>query len=305
MKRYIAILLVILLMLGLVGCHSVPEEETAAPLSPDTVPEEQEPEEVFPKETKRKLADFINYKVEMRYPDETENVDIFWDRYGLNLERFDRCTVIIGRAFGERTCVLKKSGTGRTYTQLKVEEVLNGELDQEIITISSSYCPRESEDGNTLWMDFQASILPDDQPVLLVLQNKNASGTYHLNYFHTVLPEDYKDYNDAYISELYDYYRRKPGTYKTREDGKTGIETENTPNGTVIHYYGGQEKEQTWSDEELEKLLSDNVLYQFAIRYKIKIWPAMHVRFEGTLTPNGSVNEGYFAEKLYLEKLVS
>ena len=230
------------------------------------------------------IEDYMDWTIKKRYPDPHSYVLTIPEKYS-RLERFLERNVVIGRAFGKRVC-----SSGSTFTQFEIVEVLNGDLTQGVITILEAYAPDEST--KTIDMYFESTMLLNDQLVLLILGNEFSgghSGSYYMPDYHQIqLPEDYKAYDDAYRTELFDYFRYKPGTRKQRADGKTGIEKVTTETGTVIYYYGGDEKELNYTDEEMAEKLSECILYRLADRYKIKIWPGDHVRFEGRLSPYGN-----------------
>jgi len=190
--------------------------------------------------------------------------------------------IIAGRAEGLRKA---KKDLFQTATTVRIEKVLYGQTSAKTVEITERYYPYE-QDGipSVSYYGEWYTMLKNDELVLLFLCRNQENERYYNAYFALPLPEDYLSYDDAYLTELLDYYRNdktKMRVVPQETSGKTEIQYED---GTVTtqYSYGIPLEQFDESNEETLKRMNDHVLIQTATQLKIKIWPQNHIRYSGS-----------------------
>ncbi|MBQ6823034.1 MAG: hypothetical protein IJP27_00130 [Clostridia bacterium] len=275
--------------------EDIPEQPEDVPEQPEDVPEQ--PEDV-PEQPEVKIVpdrDYTGWEQRKSVDKNiSQNSDVYFapTTFSEILRHINgNASVLIGHAVGERTCFYKEDDW-YSHTRFKIDKVLEGDITDSEITILEGFYPYETEKERYLLYDSVSPILRNDQPTLVIAykmhSEKYGKNIYNLWYGQMPLPKDYNDYSEEYLTELLDYYRNKPGT-STKSAGKTGAEEVTLEDGQeAIIYYGPPKKELNYSNEEMLELMKEQVLVQLAVRYKVKIWPKYHVKFDKNIVLVGN-----------------
>jgi len=178
------------------------------------------------------------------------------------------CLAVIGTADNVRA-----SSDERTYVPINLNEVFAGEIEKKELLISRAFHMESDENGDyftglTTDITLDTLLLPEEQRLYILEESEREGGIYRCCINPIVLPEDYQDFDEEYVSELLDYYRGKQ--YKKENKGPT-----KTEDGEVIYHFSWNpyEEYENYTDEQMLELLEDHLLVQIALRYKIKIRP--------------------------------
>ncbi len=169
---------------------------------------------------------------------------------------------------------IRASSDESTYVPISLNEVFAGEIEKKEFLISRAFYMKSDENGDyftglTTDITLDALLLPEEQRLYILEESKSEVDLYWCCITPIVLPEDYRDFDEEYVSELLDYYRGKQ--YK-KEENKGPTKTES---GALIYHFSWNpyEKYENYTDEQMLELLEDHLLVQLALRYKIKILP--------------------------------
>lgn len=195
--------------------------------------------------------------------------------------------ILSGQAVGNRISYKNKNGKYRSLMQFKVDHVFYGDMQAgETITVADVPILLLDENDKPYYISPNHRILQNGEYVLLLLSSeKEDNGAYKLAYPYLTVGKDCADWSEESLTQLLDYYRGDPSTYK--ELGEyTEIQEAYDENGNL--YYKEKHRDAyVWpkkdlSNEAMIEELKDNLLIRLASEYKIKIWPELHINYKGS-----------------------
>ena len=209
--------------------------------------------------------------------------------------------IVSGRACGKRIGVdprahemtVYEDPSAYTLTEFEIEKVFYGEPTSKSIVVREGYCPVVTHNVYQIEYTSDYSGLKNDQTVLLFLI-PDGKGHYKPTYYQFPLQEDYAEYSEDYLTEMLDYYRGKESVYKYNEKPLYAgqVELENGESAVVATGFSTRWPKSDLTNQEMLEKFSDNILIQVAARYKIKLWPTGHIKYESTDQPQETM-KGY------------
>ncbi len=195
--------------------------------------------------------------------------------------------IAAGYATGLRETHNKLGEIGYTLTDFVVTDLYYGSETASAIKIKEGHLLM-LEDGYGYYYvpSKDTSILKNNKKVLLYLSKEEKTGYYTISYPHIPLSADYRNYNDAYLTGLLDFFRGDKTEYRNQEKPAGAQPTPSTVvNGQTVYYYDLIPTffwpEREISDEDLLAEMNDHVVVRTATEYKIVIWPYGHKNYTG------------------------
>ena len=166
----------------------------------------------------------------------------------------------------------------------------------ESVKVRELYFLMKDEFGNDVYYDMPKNKvlrLQNNVQSLLFLY-KEQDGSYRMACTFIPLMPDYRDYNDAYVESLCDFYRGDPSLYIS-ENGEWRNECEtiyiDPKTGKVspwlskktwqVHFWPKQEA----TNQEILEQFHENVVVRSATEFKIAIWPFGHKNYNNENDP--------------------
>ncbi|MBQ7089681.1 MAG: hypothetical protein IJN82_01025 [Clostridia bacterium] len=304
MQRITALLILLILMVSLSACRrgelvqevagalpdgigekfeeeaeeEIVEEEAEKPpvklecLDPETIPAELKAlfEEHLDGKNLRYFTLEAAKKLEYRMAPGILNVAFAPMRYSYFFPKDEERLVAVGTVDAIRAVADKD-----IYVAMQVNELLHGDVAEDRVVVSRGIS-LESRENEEYFTDHSADtatleqrLLPEEKRLYVLGESKYNAGVYYCRLSPIVLPTDYQDFDEEYVSELLDYYRGKQYENQEKKDPTK------TESGEMIYHavLNPYKEYKNYTDEQMMELLEDQLLVQIALRYKIKIWP--------------------------------
>ena len=176
-----------------------------------------------------------------------------------------------------------------TTTQFHVTDIYYGTPKGDTLPIREWYTLELDEENRALFYSYsiaRSNILRNGEQMLMFLRWDPETQHYCKIKKPIPLMPDYRNYNDAYLSSVLDFYRGDRTEYrKNASPDPTLLEAadpERLSKYTQTFYWPKREI----SDEALLEEMSDHLLIRLATDYKIALWPYGHRNFLYTCTSN-------------------
>ena len=195
--------------------------------------------------------------------------------------------IVAGYADGLRECY---SPEGYTLTDFVVQSVYYGTVEEsQTIKICEGYIIKTENDVSYIYQSGSGNTyLKDNQLVLLFLAKENAvENAYYPVFYEIFLPSDYQEFSEDYQTDFFDYFRGVRAMYQYPQQifVEKNEGTEEAPNVVTIAYGGNYWPEQALSDAEMAAQLSEQILVQIVMDFRIKIWPSGHKQYYANQLP--------------------
>ncbi|MBQ3083879.1 MAG: hypothetical protein IJC46_00305 [Clostridia bacterium] len=166
-----------------------------------------------------------------------------------------------------------------TATQLHITDVYYGTPHSDTVFVKEGYSLEVDKENRAIYYvrgDSHDWVLKNGEQMLFLLRWDPKAKLYTKVHQNIPLMPDYRNYTEAYLSSVLDFYRGKLSEYSYLSKADDAILKAADPHRIQKTAPSIFWPERKISDEDLMKEMNDHIIITLATRYRIAIWPYGH-----------------------------